>query len=95
MGLDLGSYLNLFSGIIIVAAALPTLFMSTKITIKPLRVLFILLSAFLLLHGVYHLTYFLGDVTAIDVVALGDEVIEPLSYLLLFGFAIYFSRRGG
>jgi hypothetical protein len=95
MDLDLGSYLNLFSGIIIVAAALPTLYMSAKITIKPLRVIFVLLSAFLLLHGVYHLTYFLGDFTAIDLIAVGDEIIEPLSYILLFGFAIYFARRGG
>jgi len=93
MVLDLGSYLNLFSGVIIVAASLPTLVMSPKIQIKPLRVIFLLLSVFLILHGLYHLTYFLGDYTGVDAVAFGDEILEPTSYALLLGFSIYYARR--
>jgi hypothetical protein len=95
MSLDLGSYLNLFNAVIIIGVALPTLYISTKIRIKPVRILFALLSAFLIVHGLYHLTYFLGDYTGSDAVAFGDELLQPFSYVLLFAFAIYFAKRGG
>src|SRR5712692_11186102 len=75
MGLDLGSYLNLFSAAIIIAAALPAMYMSTRITIKPLRLLFVLLASFLIVHGLYHFTYFLGDYSGSDAVAFGDEIL--------------------
>jgi hypothetical protein len=95
MSLDLGSYLNLFNAVIIIAVALPTLYISTKIKIKTVRLLFVLLSAFLLVHGLYHLTYFLGDYTGSSAIAFGDAILQPFSYVLLFGFAIYFAKRGG
>jgi hypothetical protein len=95
MSLDVNSYLNLFDAVIIIGVSLPTLFISTRIKIKPVRLLFVLLSAFLVVHGLYHLTYFLGDYTASDTVAFGDEILEPFSYALLFAFAIYFAKRGG
>ena len=95
MSLDADSYLNLFDAIIIVGIACPTLYISTKIRIKSARVLFALLSGFLIVHGLYHLMYFLGDYANSDAIALGDDVVEPLSYALLFSFAIYFAKRGG
>ena len=79
----------------IIGVSLPTLYISTRIKIKSARVLFILLSAFLVVHGIYHLTYFVGDYANSDAIALGDDLIEPLSYVLLFSFALYFARRGG
>ena len=86
--LDLGSYLNLFDALIIIAISLPTLYMSAGIKILPLRILFLSLTAFLILHGLYHLT-------GIAWIGLGNVILEPLSYLTLLAFAIYFARRGG
>jgi hypothetical protein len=95
MSLDVNSYLNLFDGMVIIGVALPTLYISTRIKIKSAKVLFGLLSTFLVLHGLYHLTYFLGDYTNSNAIAFGDELIQPLSYVFLFAFAVYFARRGG
>ncbi|MDA4121969.1 MAG: hypothetical protein OK456_02165 [Thaumarchaeota archaeon] len=95
MSLDINSYLNLFDGIAIIGVALPTLFISTKIKMRTPKILFALLSGFLVLHGLYHLTYFIGDYTNSDAIAFGDELIQPLSYVLLFGFVMYYARRGG
>jgi hypothetical protein len=95
LSLDINSYLNLFDAVIIIGIALPTLYISTQIKLRPVRILFGLLSAFLVVHGLYHLTYFLGDYTNSDAVVFGDEILQPFSYLLLFGFAVYFAKRGG
>lgn len=95
MGLDINSYLNLFDAILIIGVALPTLYLSTKVKVRTLGMLFGLLSAFLVFHGFYHLTYFLGDYTNSEAIVIGNAMIEPVSYLLLFCFAIYFARRGG
>jgi hypothetical protein len=95
MSLDINSYLHLFDAIIIIGVAAPTLYISTKITLKPISILFGLLSAFLIVHGLYHLTYFLADFTGSEAIAFGNVVLQPLSYVLLFGFAIYFAKRGG
>jgi hypothetical protein len=93
--LDLGSYLNLLDALMIIGISLPTLYMSAGIKIAPLRILFVSLTVFLILHGLYHLTYFLDDYTGIAWVGLGNVVLEPLSYVALLSFAIYFARRGG
>jgi hypothetical protein len=94
--LDLGSYLNLFNGIIILGVSVPTLYMASRIKITTLRVLFVLFSTFLIFHGLYHFTYFLGDYTGSDFIgSLSDVVLEPASYLALLSFVVYFSRKGG
>jgi hypothetical protein len=95
MSLDINSYLNLFDAVIIISVSLPTLYISTKIKLRPVRILFGLLAAFLVVHGLYHFTYFLGDYTNSDAVVFGDEILQPFSYVLLFGFAVYFAKRGG
>jgi hypothetical protein len=93
--LDINSYLNLFDALIIIGVSLPTLYISTQIKIPTIRILFGLLAAFLVVHGLYHLTYFLGDYTNSDSVVFGNEVLQPLSYMFLFAFALYFAKRGG
>ena len=95
MSLDINSYLHLFDAVIIIGVALPTLYISTKIELKPIGILFGLLSAFLIVHGLYHLTYFLVDFTGSDAINFGNVVLQPLSYFILFAFAIYFAKRGG
>ena len=93
--LDINSYLNLFDALIIIGVSLPTLYISTQIKIPTIRILFGLLAAFLVLHGLYHLTYFLGDYTNSDSVVFGDEILQPLSYMFLFCCSWHTSRRGG
>jgi hypothetical protein len=93
--LDINSYLNLFDAVIIIGVSLPTLYISTRIKLPTIRILFGLLAAFLVVHGLYHLTYFLGDYTNSDAVVFGNEILQPLSYMFLFAFAAYFAKRGG
>jgi hypothetical protein len=94
--LDLGSYLNLFDAVLILGVSIPTLFMSYKITLVPIRGLFVLFSLFLIFHGLYHLSYFLGDYLESDSVAnLSNVFLEPAGYVLLLCFVIYYARRAG
>ena len=96
LSLDLGSYLNLLDGVLILGLSFPILFMSYKIKLAPIRALFILFSFFLVLHGLYHLTYFLGDYLESDLIAsISNVLLEPAGYAVLFGFAVYFARRAG
>ncbi|MDA4136869.1 MAG: hypothetical protein OK449_07755 [Thaumarchaeota archaeon] len=92
MSLDVNSYLNLFIAVIIIGVSLPTLYISRRIKIKTVKTLFTLLSAFLVVHGLYHLTYFIGDYTNSNAIAFGDELLQPLSYVILLAFAIYFAK---
>ncbi len=88
--------MNLFNGVIILGVSIPTLYMSSRIGIAPLRVLFALFSIFLILHGLYHFSYFLSDYASSDLIAsLDNYFFEPAGYLVLLGFVIYFARRGG
>jgi len=96
LSLDLGSYLNLFNAVIILGISIPTLYMSSRINVAPLKLLFVLFSIFLILHGLYHFSYFLGDLAESDLVGLlSNNVLEPASYLVLLGFVLYFAKRGG
>ncbi len=72
----------------IIGVSLPTLYISTRIRIKSARVLFVLLSAFLVVHGIYHLTYFVGDYADSGAISLGGDLFESMSYVLLFCFAV-------
>jgi hypothetical protein len=95
LSLDVNSYLNLFDAIVIAGVAFPTLYISTRIGTRTVKVLFVLLSGFLVVHGLYHLMYFLGDYTDSGAIALGNDLIEPASYALLFSFSVYFAKKGG
>ena len=94
--LDVGSYLNLIMGVGIAVISLPTLYMSSRIKIPALRVLFILFALFLIVHGLYHLTYFLGDYAESDSFTfLSGSILEPSGYVFMFGFVLYYAKRGG
>lgn len=96
MAISVVSDLNLFNAILIIGVALPTMYMGAKITLRPLKILYFLLPSFLLLHGLYHLFSFLGDLSGNALFGfVADTDLEPLSYVLLFVFAVYFARRGG
>ncbi len=96
MAISVVSDLNLFNAILIIGVALPTMYMGAKIRLRPLKILYFLLPTFLLLHGLYHLFSFLQDYSGNGLFGfLADTDLEPLSYVLLFVFTIYFATRGG
>jgi hypothetical protein len=94
--LDIGSYLNLVMGVGIAVVSIPTLYMSSRIKIPALRVLFILFTLFSIVHGLYHLTYFLGDYAQSDSFTfLSGSILEPVGYVFMISFVIYYAKRGG
>lgn len=94
--MDYSLLLNTFDAAIILGISVPSAFMASKISKAPLRNLSLLLSSFLVVHGLYHLAESLASFQSLSVFgALSDVVIEPTGWLLLFIFMVYFSRRGG
>ena len=91
---DTSTGLNLFDAVIIIGVAIPSLYMATKIDQRQLRTLTSLLAAFLLFHGLYHLTYVLSDLTGVAAFETASELFfAPFGYLLFLVFAIYFAWR--
>lgn len=96
MAVSVVSDLNLFNALLIIGVSLPTMYMGSKLRLRPLKILYFLLPAFLLLHGLYHLFSFLMDYSESGVFGfVGDLVLQPLGYIILFAFTVYFARRGG
>jgi hypothetical protein len=85
--------LNGVNAALVLGAAIPSLFLAVKIRLRPYRTFAILLAGFLAIHGVYHLLEFLDLSFGVSTYGLSDVVVEPLSYLLLLAFAVYYYRR--
>jgi hypothetical protein len=80
----------------ILGITIPTVYMASRIRVAPLRRLSVLLSSFLLLHGIYHLTAFTELAFRAEALEPVREVlIEPLGWALFLAFAIYFAMTGG
>ena|SRR5712664_1254524 len=93
---DYSFLLNAFDAAIVLGASFPAIFMASRISKAPLRNLSLLLSSFLLVHGLYHLAEALATFDALSSAGvLSDSVIEPAGWALLFVFMVYYSRRGG
>ena len=91
---DTSTGLNLFDAVIVLAVAIPSLYMATRIGQQRLRTLTSLLAAFLLFHGLYHLTYVLSDLTGATAFEAASELFfAPFGYLLFLVFAVYFAWR--
>ena len=90
--LTLESTLNLVNATLLIASSTIPLLMAWRAKPSPIRILSILLTSFILVHGIYHLVAFLE---VEPLMLLGEAVIEPLSWLLLFAFSIYYARRAG
>ena len=91
--MDLEFLLNVFDAVLIIGIAIPSIYMASKIGQRKLRVLTLLLAAFLVLHGLYHFTAALGSLGGLSVLGtLSDEFVEPLGWLVFFAFTVYFSR---
>jgi len=74
-----GNLLQLASAVIMFAAAIVPMYLSLKLK-SNLRILTILLSLFIFIHGIYHLTYFAGEEV------LGEGLFRTISIVVLIIF---------
>ncbi|MDV3293950.1 MAG: hypothetical protein LYZ70_06735 [Nitrososphaerales archaeon] len=85
--------LNILDAALIIGVALPSLYMATRVNQPKLRILTILLSSFLIFHGLYHATSALGTLGGLGFLGYASDVFfEPFGYLLLLFFAVYYWR---
>lgn len=75
--------LHVIAGLCILAGAFVTVFLSLRLTGK-IKNLAIILSAFIVIHVIYHITGALG----LDFLA--DTIFKPLSYSVLIFFGLYY-----
>ena len=77
--------LHLASAVIIFAAAIIPLYLSFRLK-SNLRILTVLLSLFIFIHGIYHLAYFAGEEV------LGEGLFRTISIfvLIIFGGAFIY-----
>lgn len=80
--------LHLASAVIMLAAAIVPIYLSLRLK-SNLRILTILLSLFIFIHGIYHLAYFAGEE------ALGEGLFRTISIvvLIIFGGAFIYMVR--
>jgi len=78
----------LVSGVIMFAAAIVPIYLSLRLK-SNLRILTVLLSLFIFIHGLYHLAYFAGEEV------LGEGLLRTISVvvLIIFGGAFIFMDR--
>lgn len=75
--------LHLASAVIMFAAAVIPIYLSLKLK-SNLRILTILLSIFIITHGIYHLAYYVGEEM------VGEGLFRTTSILVLIIFGITF-----
>jgi len=93
--LDIITELNAFDAVVILAIAIPTAYVATKITLPKLRLLSITLASFLVIHGIYHLSAAVSETYGGAVLGLlSDGIVEPLSFVVLLFFTVMFYRLG-
>jgi len=80
--------IHLDSGVIMFAAAIVPIYLSLRLK-SNLRILTVLLSLFIFIHGLYHLAYFAGEEV------LGEGLLRTISIvvLIIFGGAFIFMDR--
>ena len=71
------------SGVIMFAAAIVPIYLSLRLK-SNLRILTVLLSLFIFIHGIYHLAYFAGEE------ALGEGLFRTISIVVLIIFGVAF-----
>ncbi len=85
-------YLNVLSALFMFVGAIAPIFFTVRVNNPTLRTLSALLSAFLVLHGLYHLAS-LVNTELFE--AISDGILEPLSWTVLVAFAVYYTKRVG
>ncbi len=85
--------LNALNSVLILGVSLPSIYMARRVPIPLLRRLSILLSSFLFFHGIYHLTETFGSYTGLKIFDfLSDAIFEPLGWLLLLLFVVFYFK---
>ncbi len=85
--------LNLLNGVLILGISFPSLYVAAKIEMRGLRAISILLASFLVVHGLYHLVAALAVYSGSGAYeVLSEAFVEPFSYLVLLGFALFLYR---
>jgi hypothetical protein len=93
--LDVITELNAFDAVVILAVAVPTTYVASKITLPKLRLLSVVLASFLVIHGVYNLSAALSEAYGGTVLGfISDGIIEPLSFAVFLFFAVMLYRLG-
>jgi hypothetical protein len=93
---DASLLLNAFDAAIILGIGIPAIWMASRVSKQPLRNLSLLLSTFLVVHGLYHLAEALATFDSLSIFGpLSDAIVEPAGWVLLFAFTAYYARRGG
>ncbi len=77
---------DLASGILIFIAAIVPIYFSIKLKTGIVRLFMVILSAFVLIHGTYHILEVLHYETT------AETVVEPLSYAILILFGLVYLR---
>lgn len=80
--------LQLASTITVFCAAVIPIYLSLKLTNK-LRLLTILLSVFIIIHGIYHLAYYVG----LELLAEGFFRTISIAILIIFGIVFFQSIK--
>ena len=78
-----GNLLHLASAVIMFAAAIVPIYLSLKLK-SNLRILTVLLTVFIFVHGIYHLAYYAGEEV------LGEDLFRTISIVVLIIFGIAF-----
>ena len=83
-----GNILHLSSAVIMFAAAIVPIYLSLKLK-SNLRILTVLLTVFIFVHGIYHLAYYAGEEV------LGEDLFRTISIvvLIIFGIAFIYMAR--
>jgi hypothetical protein len=78
----------LSSAVIMFAAAIVPIYLSLKLK-SNLRILTVLLTVFIFIHGIYHLAYYAGEEE------LGEGLFRTISIvvLIIFGIAFIYMAR--
>jgi hypothetical protein len=98
MPISIEAALNLTDSVIIIIPAAVTIFLAWRVknAIGPLRILTSLLALFLVVHGLFHFSAFYSSFyNSAWAAFLGDVLIQPLSWVILVIFSVYYLRRAG
>jgi hypothetical protein len=76
--------LHLISTVFVFGASIIPIYLSLNLKKGPLRMLTITLTFFILVHGIYHITGFLGFNL------LAEGLFEPLSIIILIFFGVVY-----
>ncbi len=80
--------LNILAFGSLVAAGVVPLIIAVRVKVSSIRILSLLLGAFALSHGIYHLSFVYGQSF------LADVFLEPLSVVSLVSFGLYYLKKG-